>query len=373
MRFLAGLVFAALVVCSGPFCMADDKESKPKKGSTKKRVIELPKNVPGWVSGEVKNLKDIEFEIPDGKGGDGKGGDGKGGDGKGGDGKGGDGKSLDDPQFGPSLFFNQGLQEGHDPLEAHKEFIQNIAEEIASKTADAAGNEQAVKKWVNGKIHEAVMRSKIPPEQKGIIITIEQALEKESKLIVMGGKSASVLIDLLGVWNRHEASLEVQEAARRGDAYGAWEVSVTQLIGEIKIVGIVAPYVGPIVAEATVDIYVPMGNSIAHWMWENGYSPLPPRFPKNHFDGGVPRPPRLQGDVVPVIPTVPAVPNGLPGESSPDVQPKGPIVIVPPVAVPLPSTPFGEREQAEATAAAIPVVPLIIPVPLPPPRFPLNR
>ncbi len=106
MRTLFGMTLAMLLALVQS-SLADDKNEPGKQAQ--KGVIKLPKNVPGWFSGKVKNLNDIEYDLssssngagasdPGGNGssgtgpsGNGAGGNGAGGNGAGGNGAGGNG------------------------------------------------------------------------------------------------------------------------------------------------------------------------------------------------------------------------------------------------------------------------------------------
>ena len=72
---------------------SDRPDARP--SNRRSGVIKLPKNVPGWVSGEIKNKADIKYDIDGGKGTDGKGTDGDGSDGDGSDGKDTDGEEVE--------------------------------------------------------------------------------------------------------------------------------------------------------------------------------------------------------------------------------------------------------------------------------------
>jgi hypothetical protein len=57
-------LFSVFVLFVGQFCVASDGDvKKPEAVGSKKGVIKLPQNVPGWTSGKVKNIKDIEYDL----------------------------------------------------------------------------------------------------------------------------------------------------------------------------------------------------------------------------------------------------------------------------------------------------------------------
>jgi hypothetical protein len=269
------------------------------------------------------------------------------------------------------------------------DMAKKVMEKIVDINVDKAVNSKNVKDWVDAKIAESIKKNpNIPASQKNILITLEQSLENESKLIVNGAVVAKSLLLGLDIFsspsNNERALEEIRDFARKGDPYSAWKTTITKALDMASdaiplpakasiATSVMSSKVGERLADATVDIYVPLGNRIAWFMWENGYSPNPPRFDKNQFVNGVKRTATASsptnGRPIPT-PTVPAVPNGVPGpsEAAPTIPTKPPVVVPPNAGSagteirPIPRA--GIQDSFGA-----PFVPVVTPVPLPPPIF----
>lgn len=265
-----------------------------------------------------------------------------------------------------------------------------LTKEIVKINVDKASNMQEVKTWVDAKIAGSIAKNaNIPESQKGIVATLEQSLEGESKLITRSAifaKGLFLTLDVHGAVKREDTLKEIAEFARKGDVYSAWKTTLSVsldmgseiLPGKASPLSALSPILSEVLAEATVDIYVPLGNRIAWWMWENGYSPRHPRFAKDQFDNGVTRPKSFESNLAagPIPPpTVPAVPNGVPVPTklndTADVG-KPPIVVPPSVGGrDINRRPDNDTESPHTFQ--VPFVPIVTPNPLPPRLYKNSR
>jgi hypothetical protein len=270
---------------------------------------------------------------------------------------------------------------------ARSEIAKNLVKEIVEANVEKATNSREVKNWVDARIASSIRKNpRIPESQKPILTTIEQSLEQDSKLITGGaivGKSLLVGLDVFTKPSENEKALEeIRELARRGDPYGAWKKTITgsldmasdALPGRASpVASVMSSAVGEVLADATVDIFVPLGNRIAWW---NGYSPRPPRFAKDQFANGVSRTGyfnSLNGGASGPLPrpTVPAAPNGAPTPLGPNTgnDPGEVPAVVPPIPGPQPPARRPNADVDVPDSRPVPFVPIVTPVPTPPPLY----
>ncbi len=95
---------------------------------------------------------------------------------------------------------------------------------------------------------------------------------------------------LYHVYEREQIIQQIKDYNRNGDLYNAYRTTVDALLDELPVdLDKLEPYVSELIVDATVDIYAQAGNQIVWYLWESGFIPRPPRYPKNHFDKGVQR------------------------------------------------------------------------------------
>jgi|694.fasta_scaffold12990_3 hypothetical protein len=289
-------------------------------------------------------------------------------------------KRVNDYQRGKAIIASISIKKHIDESNKNSQnddLSKDMIKYVIEKTAERLKNDPKVKQWVDLRIDESVKRLNASPNRQQIVASIEKALENDTQNIVRLGHITKSLLKGYDIIEREKSFQKILELARRNDPCGAYRETLNTFASDVTPgIGVVAsPIISEILFEATADIYLDVGNRIAHWAYENGYAKNQPRWGKDRFSNGSGCFPAPNIEIGP--PMVPAVPNGTPVPNQnviPFPSIKIPqIVPAKPGPIPTPQNNIGSIfsgvKPPIAKVQSVPFVPIVTPVPLPPGPF----
>lgn len=172
--------------------------------------------------------------------------------------------------------------------------LTDIAKDVFEDVVDHLADEENVDRILDRSLIDAINKDpNLSEAERQKLLTIARTARKRSGLKTLITTSAKILRhapDFYHVYEREQIIQQIHEYNRNGDLYNAYRTTVDALLDELPVdLDILEPYVSEIIVEATVDVYAQTGNRVAWYLWESGFIPHPPRYPKDHFDKGVER------------------------------------------------------------------------------------